>query len=376
MSKKLKERSEALARAQEIVDRAKAASRELTPAEQAEIEAKFEQVKSIDAWLKGAEESDALMARMKQLGAPIGDGDRDRLVGPLAVDSRVKGELASALRRKSAYAFDMPFSKAAITAGGVNLPGTGTLTSESLSASAAVSLRDLFQVEQANSGNVRYYTVGAGTADVVAEGATKPDLGASITPHDDALQKVAAVFSYTDELAEDAGFLLQYIGREAMKAVLVKENALIVSALGSATGIATSTGTDADVFDVLAGAIATQQAANGLTPAALIANPIDVGKMRTVKSTGSGELVLDPLATAPASVYGVPLTASAAVTAGTMFLVSDGAGVFYTRGGLRVESGFTGDDFITNKVTTRVEERVLPAIIRPALVTEITLTAV
>jgi hypothetical protein len=44
------------------------------------------------------------------------------------------------------------------------------------------------------------------------------------------------------------------------------------------------------------------------------------------------------------------------------------------RGALRVETGFTGDDFSRNLVTCRIEERVLPAVVRGELITKITLT--
>ena len=76
----------------------------------------------------------------------------------------------------------------------------------------------------------------------------------------------------------------------------------------------------------------------------------------------------------PTTLHGVPLTSTASVPAGTAYLVSTGAGIFYRRGPLRVESGFTGDDWVKNLLTVRVEERVLPAVVRGELVSKLTLT--
>jgi hypothetical protein len=54
--------------------------------------------------------------------------------------------------------------------------------------------------------------------------------------------------------------------------------------------------------------------------------------------------------------------------------VSAGAGIFYRRGALKVDSGYNADDWIKNLCTFRVEERVLPAVVRPELVSKLTLT--
>jgi hypothetical protein len=69
----------------------------------------------------------------------------------------------------------------------------------------------------------------------------------------------------------------------------------------------------------------------------------------------------------------VPHTSTPSVPSGTAYLVAP-AGVFHRRGPLRVESGFTGDDRVRNLLTVRVEERVLPAVVRPRLTSKLTLT--
>jgi hypothetical protein len=70
----------------------------------------------------------------------------------------------------------------------------------------------------------------------------------------------------------------------------------------------------------------------------------------------------------------VPLVSTAATAQGTAYLLTKGFGTFYSLGSLRVEAGFTGDDWIYNRMTVRAEQRVLPVVNRPKLVTKLTLT--
>ncbi|MFX4286280.1 hypothetical protein ACQBJO_12890 [Janibacter sp. G349] len=323
--------------------------------------------------VKKAKEADAIMDGLKSLSRGMLDpgGAPERSTFDR---EHVKDGLTRALQSKSPFGFNMPFTKAALTAGDLNLPATGTTVSDVPIGQGVVALRELLQPQNAESGLVRYYSIGAGAADVVAEGALKPDLGASITPHDAELLKIAATFTFTDELVRDAGFLVDHVQREAVRAVLVEENAQIVAAFEAATGSLTASGTLDSAIDVLAGAIGATQASNGVTPSVIVMSPVDLATIRTAKASTAGSYFVDPLAAAPSAIHGVPLAATPAVASGKAYLVSAGLGVFYTRDELRVESGYTGDDWIYNRVTTRVEERVLPAIIRPSLLTKVTLT--
>lgn len=363
-------RAELLQSAQTMINRAKADRRDLTSDELAQVESCFDQIEQIDNQSKSqrAQDADALMAKIATNCGPhsfdVEDFDQEN----------VKEGLTRALRSKSSFGFNMPFTKAPLTGGGLDLPSVGGTVSDNPVGAGVVALRDLLQPQAAEGGTVRYYTIGEGGADVVAEGALKPDLGASITPHDAQLLKIATTFTFTDELVQDAGFLVEHVRREAVRAVLLEENAQVVAAFEAATGALTSTGPVASAIDVLAGAIGSAQATNGETPSVIVMNPLDLAAIRTAKASTAGSYFVDPLAAVPSAIHGVPLAATPAVASGKAYLVSAGAGVFYTLGQLRVESGYTGDDWIHNRVTTRVEERVLPVVIRPSLLTKVTLT--
>lgn len=358
-----------------LTEKAAAEGRSLTAHESEKAEGSLARIKEIDRWNMEAKASDDLMATLGRAWTP-GSGSHGPEAAGFDAD-QVKTGLSSALRQKGAFAFNMPFKKEAVTAGGLSLPGSGAQTFDAPPGTTAVALRDLLETQPVSSGNIRYYVLNAGSgADIVPEGGLKPELVSGITPVDTSLDKIAVRFTYTDELAEDANFLVAYIGREATRAVLLRENQLITDALNGVVGSLTSKGAKANVIDILAASIGAAEATNGITPTRIIANPIDVAEIRTLKASGSGQYAIDPLSSAPAGVHGVPLVPTPAVPAGTMYLTSPGLGVFYAHtSGLRVESGFASGDFEHNRATTRVEERVHPAIVRPSLLTKITLTA-
>lgn len=156
--------------------------------------------------------------------------------------------------------------------------------------------------------------------------------------------------------------------------VVRKENAEIVTAISGASGVQTATGTLASGIDVLAGAVGTAEATNGVTPVAMLINPTNLATLRTQKASTGGAYFIAPFSGQPQRMHNVPLVPSPSVPGGTVFLLSPGFGVFYTRGGLRVELGLQTGDFEHNTRTLRVAERVLPAIVRPVLVHKVTLT--
>jgi HK97 family phage major capsid protein len=358
------ERNQLLAKSKSTVERVRLAGRSLTSTESAEVDqalnavtaydtASTEAAKSFSTWRTG---TDAEMA----------DADGE----PMFSDA-VKSGFVNAARSKGSFGATVSI-KSALLGGG--LPTTGTTVSPMPPGLGSFPLRNLFTQADAQGPVVRYYRLGAGSAAVVAEAGVKPDSGVTSTAVDAPLIKIASVFTVSDELAEDASFLIAALQQEVIRGTLVRENIEIVTALSGASGIFTGTGTAATALDVVATAVGAAEARDGITPGALVLNPVDLATMRKAKASTAGSYFIDPLSSAPSSVHGVPLVSTAAVAAGTMLLVSQGAGVFYTRGGVRVESGFVGDNWVRNLISVRVEERVLPAIVRPSLITLITLT--
>ena len=73
-------RAAALKAAQDIINGAKAAARELTAEEQTTIEAKFAEIEELDAKIKAAERSEGLMRQIEGLGTAdtTEDGEKSR----------------------------------------------------------------------------------------------------------------------------------------------------------------------------------------------------------------------------------------------------------------------------------------------------------
>ncbi len=371
----------ALKAATDIIAGAKASSRDLTSSEQTAIEAKFAEIAVLDVKIAKVNESQILMGQLAGLGGngTTGPGsaagleglDPDELPpnGQLFSDTQ-KSQLVSRIRSKGSFSTLVK----APTLGGSLLPTVGSNVSLAPNALGGQALSELFEQAVATGPTVRVYRMSTGSATVVAEGTLKPDAGVVTTAVDTALKKIAATFSISDELVEDAPFLIASIQRQVTLAVLVRENIELVAALSGALGAITSTGTKAAAIDVLAAAIGAAEGVNGLTPSAILMAPADVTVVRQTKASTGGSYYVDPLLGGPTTLHGVPLISTPAVPSGTAYLVTNGAGLFYRRGALRVESGFSGTDFAQNLVSVRVEERVLPVVVRGELVSKITLT--
>lgn len=136
----------------------------------------------------------------------------------------------------------------------------------------------------------------------------------------------------------------------------------------------TGTGTKAAALDVLADAIAAAEAVNGVTPTVIVMNPIDLAAVRKAKASTGGDYFLDPLSATPPAVHRVKLVSSGVVASGTAWLATSPGVVIYRRGGISAEISLDGTDWTENMRTLRVEERFTPAVVRPSMLTKLTLT--
>ena len=152
------------------------------------------------------------------------------------------------------------------------------------------------------------------------------------------------------------------------------ENARILAAFNGTSGILTGTGATTAVVDVIADAIAAQEAVSGKTPSAVIANPTVVAAIRKSKASTAGSYLLDPTAPGPSSIHGVPIVSTAATAAATAWVVEASGVTIFRRGPLVVDFGVNADDFSKNLTTARAEERMGTAVTRPSSLTKLTLS--
>ena len=238
----------------------------------------------------------------------------------------------------------------------------------------AFPLATLFRTEPAPGPSIRYYVLGGATAWVVAEGGTKPDSGVAITAKDLVLSRsprpcVQRRVRRRRQLPAGlppAG-THQRRGHQG-------ENAEILATFAATTGVLTGTGATATALDVVADAVAGQEALTGATPSAVVVHPTVLAGIRKAKASTSGDYFADPFAGALTMIHGVKVVSTPATPAGTAWVVGGPGVVIYRRGGITAEIGWTADDWSTNQRTMRVEERFATAVVRPSMLTKLTLT--
>lgn len=363
--------------ARAIVDAAIAGNRELTSDEHSKVDALTTEVKSIDAKLESGKYVKAVLA-LGGAESPDPDG------GPVAsslFDPETRAALVKAVRTRTSCRVNLDAkavvrlgSKAALTSGGL-IPTSGTYVEPGLHPTGAFPLSSLFVQQPALGPVVRYYRMGAGTAAVVAEGAAKPDAGIGITPIDLVLEKIAALAQVSDEMGEDAPYLVQYVSAELQAAVATVENARILAAFEGAAGHLTGGGAVGSVVDIIADAIALAEATSGATPNAVIAHPDVVAAVRKAKASTAGTYMIDPRLPGPTVIHGVPVYSTPATASGVAWIVETSGVTIYRRGPLTVDVGTNDDDFAHNLRTLRAEERLGTAVTRPTALTKLTLTS-
>lgn len=311
-----------------------------------------------------------LVNSVMRLGTSDG-GDPDRSGLPGLFDEAARKGLLTAVKSRSTFRTEVD-TKAALTSGTL-LPTTGARVEPGLFPNA-FPLATLFRTEPASGPSVRYYVLDAATAGVVAEGQPKPDAGVTITPKDVLLAKVATTVRFSDELSDDSSFLIPYLQSELVSAVITRENAEILAAFNATSGVLTGTGAMSAALDVVADAIAGQEGINGSAPSAVVVNPTVMAALRKVKASTGGDYVLDPLTAGPPTIHGVKVVSTPATPAGTAWVIGGPGVVIYRRGQITAEIGMNADDWNTNQRTMRVEERFATAVVRPSMLTKVTLT--
>jgi HK97 family phage major capsid protein len=363
------QRATALKSARSILNSAAVADRDLTADEQAQISRCVADVKALDAaQIKGRAQVQSVLGLWEPGDSAEEDhsGSGSKLFSP-----EDRAGLVGAAKSRTTFRGSVN-QKATLTSGAL-VPASGSDYVPGLYPSGVFPLASLFPNEPASGPVVRAYSFTAGSAAVVAEGAQKPDAGIQIAAVDVTLSKLAAYVKFTDEMTEDAAYLIGYLEQEVRAALQSAENALIVTSL-TASGIGTDTSTAALLVDKIGTAIATQEAASGLTPSVVIANPVQVAALRALKASTAGSYVADPWAAGPAHVHGLTLVSTPAAAAGTTYVVSSQALTIYRRSGISAELGRDAGDFTKNLTTMVCEERMASFAARPSGITKITVS--
>ena len=219
------QRAAALKAAQDIVDGAKSAERDLTTEEQSTVTAKFAEVDDLDAKIKAAAESDAIMARIGSFGAPeVADRDADKPAKSLGEHfaKSVGREGFARLKERGGFTVAAPEFKA--NTDPQLVPGSFGPVLTEVDRTIVRSYRRPVVSDVLGSGSisgnaVTYFVEGAfeGTIATVAENGQKPQIHvADPTAVTDSLKKIAAWWDTSDEMAEDVDFWVSEVNQRAL----------------------------------------------------------------------------------------------------------------------------------------------------------------
>jgi len=241
-----------------------------------------------------------------------------------------------------------------------------------------LNVRSIFGTESISGNALTYYLLGTmeGSITNVLEGGAKPQVH---IPHDTktvALRKIAAHIKESDELLQDGAFLESAVrNRLRYEFDKVVENYLLTTLSGT-SGI--QTGDATITFDSILKAKQAVRNVTGYAADALVMNPADLETLLLTKDSNQQYLLGGPAYgsygngtySANPRIWGLNVVESAQMAAGTCFVGSFkiGSSIVTKAGeGLRVEvSNSNEDDFIKNKVTVRIEERLVLATRVPA----------
>lgn len=367
------DREQALAKGRGIVDAAKAAGRGLTPDEAATVR---EHLDAVDAWDARVASDAALVKSLDDLG-----GDTVQTGGePNLGQKDPAAALVAGIRAKTPVAVRFE-SKAAISRAAVTgTPPAPGVEREPVQVPASplgmTDLSGLLTRKVVDQPSQVYYQVSnvQGIAQV-AELAPKPELSHAVAGKTIDLVKLAGYFRTSMEMDQDAPEIVRAILRQALLDLAGKENQLVLDAFAGAEGVAVATATQATLLDTLADVVGTAFARNGVGPEFLIASPADLANMRKLRDQ-SGRWLIDPFSDTAAGPMGLKVFPVPGMAAGTMWVGSRAAGTFFQhRAGVQVINGYAGNDLLENASSTVVEERVAAAVVQPAYLTKVTVTA-
>lgn len=242
-----------------------------------------------------------------------------------------------------------------------------------------LGIRNLFGAESISGNALTYFVMGAteGTiASTTAEGAEKSQIHVAYAPQTKALNKIAAYMKETDELLSDAAFLESAIRSRGVYEFNKAVEKYLVDTLFATSGV--QTGGNTIDFDSILAAKQDIFADTGYAPDAMIINPADWATLLQSKDQNKQYLLGGPAYGSYGNgayngnpkVWGLNVVESSAVPAGKAAVgaFKAAASVVSKAGeGLRVEvSNSDQDDFIHNRVTVRIEERLVEAVRVPA----------
>lgn len=394
------QRAAAFKAAQDVIDSAK--DRDLTADEQALVDEKISDVKSLDEKIAAQTKSAA------QRKAIAGLAPTERTPAQASIDAaksigdhfvKHAGERLAQIKGVTGASVSAPEFKAAADTN-VTFAGASPFVTEFdrtfvTGVRPRLVVSDLLSSGTLSGNAISYFVEGAleGAFTTVAEGGAKPQLHvADPTAVTEALKKIAGFIKFSDEMIDDLDFIVSEINNRLLYELAKFEEAQILNGNGTGSnlrgilqrsGIQSETAASAgDNADALFRAITKVTTGSGLDADGIVMNPLDYQRLRLSKDANGqyfgggffqGQYGNGVLADKP-PVWGLQTVVTPAIAAGTALVGSfKQGGTVYRKGGVRVESTNShASDFTNNLVTVRAEERLALAVRFPAAFVTVT----
>lgn len=382
-------RAAALKAAQEILDHAKSAGRDLTQTENAEIEARFAEVESLDVMIAEAEMSEALIQRLSGFEVKTEEQERAEALGidwtpsPTYVQAKQSSpwakSVASTLSRTAAG-----MGVKALLSGEVAVPAAVGIVPTPVSPARLLDLIQRVPMADASYTYLRQ-TVRDDNAAVVPDGQSKP---ISVYTFEEVNGRARVIAHLSEPFPlrylSDYEGLATILDGEMREGVLkeVERQTIVGDGEGdNFTGILTTSGVRdvpfaADLLTTVRTARTVLQNA-GESPTAWVLNPTDAAALELMREDGStGGFLM------AGGAYEVIFGAN--VNRVTSSLLPQGTAILgdWTKIKLRVREGEhtlaatqAGDLFAKNQVQLRTEGRYNIDLLRPAAFAVVHLTA-
>jgi HK97 family phage major capsid protein len=403
-------RAAALAKAQKFNERI-ANGEELGEEDVTALKGILTEVKDLDAQLSKAAEKKTLLDQLGSLGKKESKVDNE--AKPDAIDAKTPGEFfMKSLKNAGMNVLDTKTRGFQTTEfkGATDLHRIGQETGAFgplvtdidknfvMPYQRPLLFADILGSGTVSGNSIKYPVFGAleGSTAFVAEGGAKPQIHlADPTWVTDSLAEVAGFFNITDDMAEDADYVVSEINSTALYDLQLREELALLSGDGTSNsikgvlkrdGIQTvanvSKGTISDP-DLIFKGISAVQEVTGFAADGIVINPADYQAIRLSKDSngqyfgggffagqyGNGGIMQNP------SLWGLRTVVSASIPKGTVAVgaFSIAAKVF-RKGGVRIESTNShGDNFTNDQITVRLRERLGLQVKYPAAIAKVTL---
>lgn len=249
---------------------------------------------------------------------------------------------------------------------------------------ASLAFLDLFGRKQISAPVYSWnaYSSTTGSAGTTAEGATKNKLTYAYEPKTATLQKITGLIKVTEELFDDAPYVVDAINTDLVNDLNAARQAAAMATLLATSGVQTSSVTYSDAVDIFNGILAAAadiEEDTGIAADAVVVTPAIWLILRSALDTNKHYYAGEPFGSSEYSrLFEMSFVKNADLTAGHILVgaFAQGADLVSKAEGVRVDSTNSNDvDFEKNLISIRAEAREIVAVKRPACFCNITLSA-